>query len=384
MKYFGALLVAPLAALAAPILEARGGEAIPDSWIAILKPEHSTETVRRSVISLLGGATPRYSYQIGSFKGYSLSASDDLINSIAKLDEIAYVEPDVTVNISSVISQDVAPWGLARISSREPGGATYSYDETAGEGTYAYIVDSGIQIDHPEFGGRATFGANFVQGTEDVDDNGHGTHVAGTTGSETYGVAKKTNLIAVKVLDAQGSGAVSQFIAGLQWAVDDATEKSRMGKAVVNISLGALRILSASINTAARAAVDAGMFLAVAAGNDNMDASQYAPASEPSVCTVGATNSADARAPFSNYGASVDVFAPGVDVTSTWNNGSTSTISGTSMAAPHIAGLGAYLLALEGPRDPVELCERIQEYATPDIVKNALSVNNLLAYNNQA
>ncbi|XXG98204.1 hypothetical protein Hte_004526 [Hypoxylon texense] len=385
MKFLGALLTAPLAALAAPILEARGGEAIPGKWIAVLKPEHSTERVLSSVTNILGGgATPKHSYQIGSFRGYSLSASDSLINSIANLDEIAYIEPDVKVSVASLVSQSVAPWGLARISSRKPGGSEYRYDESAGEGTYAYIIDTGIFVDHPDFGGRATFGANFVEDTADADDNGHGTHVAGTTGSETYGVAKKTNLVAVKVLGADGSGAISQVIAGLQWAVDDATSKSRIGKAVANISLGALRVLSSSVNTAAAAAVEAGLFLAVAAGNGNLDASLYSPASEPTVCTVGATAADDSRAPFSNYGALVDVFAPGVDVVSTWNNGSTGIISGTSMATPHITGLGAYLLALEGPRDPIALCDRIQELATPDVIADAESANNLLAFNGQS
>ncbi|KAI4863330.1 oryzin precursor [Hypoxylon rubiginosum] len=383
MKFLGALLAAPLAALAAPILEARG-EAIPGRWIAVLKPEHSTERVLSSVTDILGGATPKHSYQIGSFKGYSLSASDSLINSIADLDEIAYVEPDVKISTASLVSQSVAPWGLARISSREPGGTEYRYDESAGEGTYAYIIDTGIFVDHPEFGGRASFGANFVEGSADADENGHGTHVAGTAGSETYGVAKKANLVAVKVLGADGSGAVSQVIAGLQWAVDDATSKSRIGKAVGNISLGALRLLASSVNAAAAAAVDAGLFLAVAAGNGNLDASLFSPASEPTVCTVGATAADDARAPFSNFGDLVDVFAPGVDIVSTWNNGSTGTISGTSMSTPHVTGLAAYLLALEGPRDPVALCGRIQELATPDVVTDAESANNLLAYNGQA
>lgn len=380
MKFLGALLTAPLAALAAPILEARG-EVIPGKWIAVLKPEQSTEMVLSSVTSILGGATPHHTYQIGSFQGYSVSASDDVVNSIAN------IEPDFKVSINSLTSQSAAPWGLARISSRESGATEYKYDETAGEGTYAYIIDTGIYIDHPEFGGRAEFGHNFVEDADTAnatDDNGHGTHVAGTTGSETYGVAKKTNLIAVKVLGADGSGATSQVIAGIQWAVDDATSKDRIGKAVGNISLGALRLLSSSVNTAAAAAVEAGLFLAVAAGNADLDANLYSPASEPTVCTVGATDINDERASFSNYGSVVDVFAPGVNITSLWNNGSVATISGTSMATPHITGLGAYLLSLEGDRDPIALCERIQELATQDVVADSQSTNNLLAYNGQA
>ncbi|KAI2466220.1 oryzin precursor [Annulohypoxylon bovei var. microspora] len=382
MKFLGALLTAPLAAFAAPILEGRG-EAIPGKWIAVLK-ESATDSLHSTFTDMLGGTEPKHTYKIGSFHGYSISASDDMINSIANLDEVAYIEPDFKVSISSLTSQSSAPWGLARLSSRKPGSSDYRYDETAGKGTYAYIIDTGIFVDHPEFEGRASFGKNFVDGnTNDTDENGHGTHVAGTTGSLTYGVAKKTNLIAVKVLGADGSGAISQVIAGIQWAVDDAKSKDRIGKAVGNISLGALKLLSSSVNTAAGEAVKAGFFLAVAAGNGNLDASLYSPASEASVCTVGATQADDERAPFSNYGDLIDVFAPGVDILSTWNNGSTAVISGTSMATPHVAGLGAYLLGLEGARDPGALCDRIQDLATPDVVTDSQSTHNILAYNGQ-
>ena len=154
-----------------------------------------------------------------------------------------------------------------------------------------------------------------------------------------------------------------------------------IGKAVANMSLGSFRLLAQSVNAAAAAAVKAGLFLAVAAGNDGGLASLSSPASEPSVCTVAATQSDDRRASFSNWGSAVDVFAPGVNITSTWINDSTNTISGTSMAAPHVAGLGAYLLGLEGPRDPLALCARIQNLATKGVVGFALSRNNLLAFN---
>ncbi|KAI1077090.1 oryzin precursor [Whalleya microplaca] len=380
MKFFSVLLAAPLA-LAAPILEARA-DAIPGKWLAVLKPESSHQSAISRVTDILGGATPKHTYKIGSFNGYSVSASDDLIGKIADLSDIAYIEPDYKVSINALSTQDSAPWGLARIASRTPNTTEYIYDSSAGEGTYSYIIDTGIFIDHPEFEGRASFGASFVEGDDtETDGHGHGTHVAGTTGSATYGVAKKTNLIAVKVLDAEGSGELSQVIAGIQWAVDDATSKGRIGKAVANLSLGAFRLLSSSTNTAAAAAVEAGLFLAVAAGNDGLPAFLSSPASEPTVCTVGAVESDDSRASFSNFGSLVDVFAPGVDIISTWNNGSTGIISGTSMATPHITGLGAYLLGLEGARDPAALCERIQKLATPDVVTNSLSTNNIIAYN---
>ncbi|KAK7977391.1 subtilisin-like protein [Apiospora saccharicola] len=387
MKFFAALFTLPLAALAAPILEPRdGSSAVPGQFIVVLKPNSTQDQLQSSVESaggILGGDfKPKFTYTLGSFMGYHVSASDDCIKSIANLTEVAYVEPDATVSINALVTQTNAPWGLARISSRVPGTTDYRYDSSAGADTYAYIIDTGIYLEHKDFEGRATFGASFVDGdASETDGNGHGTHVAGTTGSKTYGVAKKTNLIAVKVLDSEGSGQLSQVIAGMQWAVDDMTNKGRVGKAVGNMSLGASRLVSQSVNEAAAAAVRAGLFLSVAAGNDGADASLTSPASEPSVCTVAATDKTDRRASFSNFGNLVDVFAPGVDILSTWNDGQTNTISGTSMATPHVTGLGAYLLALEGPRDPIALCERIQELATAGVVKNSLTPNNLLAFN---
>ncbi|KAK6957483.1 hypothetical protein Daesc_000269 [Daldinia eschscholtzii] len=382
MRFLGVLLITPLAVLAAPILEPNG-EVIPGKWIAVLKPDNTTGQLFSTVTSILGGISPEHSYDIGSFQGYSFSASDDMINSVADLNEVAYITPDTKVSIASTATQDSAPWGLARISNRAPGGSKYTYDDSAGEGTYAYILDTGIFTEHPEFGGRASFGANFVNdSSNNADENGHGTHVAGITGSATYGVAKKTNLIAVKVLGPDGSGAVSQVIAGVQWAVKDATSKGRIGKAVANISLGAFTITpEAPLSTAASAAITAGLFMAVAAGNSNMNATNFSPANEPAACTVGATEPDDGRASFSNWGDSIDVFAPGDHIISTYNNGSTAVLSGTSQASPHIAGLAAYLLALEGKRDPIALCGRIQDLATKDIVASSKSKNNIIANN---
>ncbi|KAI1505284.1 protease [Biscogniauxia marginata] len=383
MKFLSALLAASLAVAApvsAPLPEA---EVIPGQWIITMKEDASHESILSSLSGLAADLVPKYTYKLGKFNGYSMKATDSLVESIKSLAGVASIEPDYKISINALQTQDEAPWGLARISSREPGTTTYTYDDSAGEGTYAYIIDTGIFIDHPDFEGRATWGASFVEGDDtETDGHGHGTHVSGTTASKTYGVAKKANLIAVKVLDADGSGALSQVIAGIQWAVDDATSKGRIGKAVANLSLGALALLSSPVNSAAAAAVEAGLFLAVAAGNDNLPAELFTPASEPSVCTVGALESNDQRADFSNYGDVVDVFAPGRNIISTWNNGSTGIISGTSMATPHITGLGAYLLALEGERDPIALCDRIRELGTSDLIPNAISAkSNIIAYN---
>lgn len=193
-------------------------------------------------------------------------------------------------------------------------------------------------------------------------------------------MAKKTNLLAVKVLDASGSGSNSGVISGIQFASNDAKNKGHVGKAVANLSVGGG--FSQASNDAVAAATKAGLFMAIAAGNNGADASSYSPGSEPSACTVGATDSNDAKASFSNYGTLLDIFAPGVNVLSTWNDGKTNTISGTSMATPHITGLGAYLLALEGPRSAADLCTRIQTLSNKNLVTSPGSGSkNYLAYN---
>lgn len=309
---------------------------------------------------------------------------DNLLGLVANIASIESIEPNTRVTTSALVTQSNVPsYGLARISHRENGATDYVYDDSAGEGTFSYIIDTGIRTTHQDFGGRAVFGASFVDGEQEGDGNGHGTHVAGTTGSTTYGVAKKTTLIAVKVLGAEGSGSNAGVLAGIDWAVNDAKSKGRIGKAVGNLSLGGP--LSPATNAAVAEAVAEGLFLAVAAGNSGLPTITASPASAPEVCTVGASDDQDRRASYSNFGFLVDVFAPGSNITSTWidSDSDTNTISGTSMASPHVAGLGAYLLALEGPQDPQALCSRIQELST----KNALNLGlqlfsgNRLAYN---
>ena len=225
-------------------------------------------------------------------------------------------------------TQEDAPWGLARISSAKPGGTTYTYDESAGEGVCAYSLDTGVDIEHPEFEGRAIWAKNFAGGS-DKDGQGHGTHTAGTMASKTYGVAKKAKILAVKVLDDNGSGSNSGIIAGMEYVVKDAPQRDCPKGAVVNMSLGGG--FSQAINDAAAGITGAGIFLAVAAGNDASNSAQYSPASEKSACTVGATDAKDALADFSNFGQVVDILAPGVGVLSTVPGGKTEEMDGTSM-----------------------------------------------------
>ncbi|KAK0708931.1 peptidase S8/S53 domain-containing protein [Apiosordaria backusii] len=383
-----ALLPAALAAPAtsgpldkrAPIISARAGKVVPGKYIVKLKDGASDAVVNK----VLGKHKADQIYKGGKFKGFAGALDDVSLEAIRYLPEVEYVEEEAIFTVNAVVSQTGAPWGLARISSRTPGGTTYRYDDSAGAGTCSYIIDTGIYTAHSDFEGRAIWGSNHVD-SSNTDGNGHGTHVAGTVGGRLHGVAKKTTLIAVKVLDASGSGSTSGVVAGINYVQTNFPSRNCPNGVVANMSLGGG--YSASINTAARNLVSAGVFLAVAAGNDNANAANYSPASEASVCTVGATASNDARSTFSNYGAAVDIFAPGTSILSTWIGGTSATrsISGTSMASPHIAGLGAYLLTLQGRRTPAALCSYIASIATNGVISSVPSGTiNKLAYNGVA
>ncbi|OLN89326.1 Cuticle-degrading protease [Colletotrichum chlorophyti] len=367
------LALLPLAAMAAPsrraqpapLIRPRDATLVADKYIVRLKSEAKVGSLQN--VMKIFSAEADHVYNFGNtLRGFSSTLNATEVEALQHDPDVDFIEQDAIVSIKA--TQRNAPWGLARLSSTQPGGTTYSYDDSAGEGTCAYIVDTGIDIDHPDFEGRATFLANYADNS-DTDGQGHGTHVAGTVGSKTYGVAKKTKLFAVKVLDDNGEGTNSGVIAGMDFVVADAAgqEGCRNG-IVVNMSLGGRT--STAVNQAAAAIVKAGHFLAVAAGNEAADASSSSPASEESVCTVGATTDADSLSPFSNFGAVVDILAPGSQITSTWPGGKTNTISGTSMASPHIAGLAAYFLGLGyAPKDPVELCSYIAQAALDGVVR---------------
>ncbi|KAK0750708.1 peptidase S8/S53 domain-containing protein [Schizothecium vesticola] len=376
---FALASVIPLA-LAAPLIQPMAGTAIPGSYIIKLKDGASDSAVQDTIKGLK--ASPKHVYRSKKFKGFSADLNSAGVKAVQALPEVEYIEQNAIFSINDVVTQTDVPWGLARISSRTKDATTYSYDSSAGAGTCSYVIDTGIYVQHTQFEGRATFLANFAGDNRLEDGNGHGTHVAGTIGGKDYGVAKKTQLFAVKVLNSGGSGTTAGVIAGIDFVTTDAPNRSCPNGTVANMSLGGGK--SASINAAAAALVKSGVFLAVAAGNSDDDSSFYSPASEATACTVGATDVADARAWFSNYGTLVDVFAPGVDVLSTWIGGvnETNIISGTSMAAPHIAGLGAYLLALGGPKSPTDLCDFIRTSGTQGVITDLPSGTvNSLAYN---
>lgn len=361
----------------APIIEARAGSVVPGKYIVKLK-DGSADSV---ITKVLGKLKAEHVYKGGKFKGFAGKIGAVDLDAIRLLPEVEYVEEEAIFTINAVVTQTGAPWGLARLSSTTPGTTTYEYDDTAGSGTCSYIIDTGIYTAHTDFGGRAVWGGNFVD-SANSDGNGHGTHVAGTVGGTKYGVAKKTTLIAVKVLSASGSGSTSGVVAGINYAATNSQTRSCPNGAVANLSLGGG--LSTSINNAVKALVQAGVFVAVAAGNDNANAANYSPASEPTVCTVGSTTSADAKSSFSNYGSVVDVHAPGTSILSAWigSTSASNTISGTSMASPHVAGLGAYLLRKNGPQTPAALCAFIASSANQGVLTGLPSGTvNKLAYN---
>ncbi|EPQ55329.1 hypothetical protein GLOTRDRAFT_93802 [Gloeophyllum trabeum ATCC 11539] len=304
----------------------------------------------------------------GHIKGYAGRFTEATLDAIRSMPEVDYVEKDQVVKTMEVATeslktQKAAPWGLARVSHRNKLNLAtfrkYEYDPQGGEGVDVYIIDTGINVNHVEFEGRAKWGKTVPQNDYDEDNNGHGTHCAGTIASRKYGVAKAAHVIAVKVLGSNGSGSMSDVVAGVVWAATEAKNKADAALAefkatgktshkgsVANMSLGGGK--SRALDDAVNRAVDNGMHFAVAAGNDNRDACQYSPAAAEKAVTVGASTLADERAYFSNHGECVDVFAPGLNIVSTYigSNESITTMSGTSMASPHTAGMLAYLLSL--------------------------------------
>ncbi|KAI0481492.1 subtilisin-like protease PR1K [Xylaria cf. heliscus] len=339
----------------APLLKPRNGNVIQGKYIVKMKSSSGVDILEAH--KNLVASNVDFTYNSHQFTGFAASMTEEEVEALQNMPDVEYIEHDAIVK--AYATQSGADWGLARLSNTSPSSSTYTYDDSAGEGVCAYIVDTGIDVDHPDFEGRATFASNQVD-NDDTDGNGHGTHVAGTIGSKTYGVAKKVSLYAVKVLGADGSGTNSGVIAGMDFVVSDAPDRDCPKGVVVNLSLGGG--VSSAVNAAAANVVSAGHFMAVAAGNEAEDASNSSPASEPSVCTVGATDKTDALSYFSNFGKLVDILAPGSDIESTWPGGKTNTISGTSMASPHVAGIGAYFLGL-GVSTPEDLCDYIASKA---------------------
>ncbi|WP_189601039.1 S8 family peptidase [Streptomyces lateritius] len=354
---------APTAQAGAPAGDLRlapASLAVENSWIVVLKDgsTHATDL----------GVTPKHVYRT-ALKGFSTTMSRAKAASLAADPRVAYVEQNATVRVAE--TQPGATWGLDRVDQRDlPLSTTYTYSRTASNVT-AYIIDTGIRTSHSEFGGRATVGTDTVGGGQNGQDcQGHGTHVAGTVGGAKYGVAKAAKLVAVRVLDCTGSGTTAGVIAGVDWVTANAVKP-----AVANMSLGGG--VNTSLDDAVKRSIASGVSYAVAAGNGNIlgwpaNACNYSPARVPAAITVGATDSADKRASFSNYGTCVDLFAPGVSVTSAWkdNDTATNTISGTSMATPHTAGVAALYLSANPTASPAQVRDALVNNATSGKVQD--------------
>ena len=307
-----------------------------DRYIVVFKRDVANPAAEAAnhVRAAGAGAQVHHIYST-ALKGFAATLPAAALAGIRNSPAVDYIEQDQTVSLVQVENQ--ATWGLDRIDQADrPLDTLYHYN-SAGSGVNAFIIDTGIRPDHVEFSGRLSPGYTAIaDGRGTTDCNGHGTHVAGTVGGSIWGVAKLVALTPVRVLDCRGSGSWSGVIAGIDWVANTTARP-----AVANMSLGGGK--STSVNAAVAGAVAKGVTMVVAAGNSSADACNYSPASEPSAVTVGATTSADARASYSNYGSCVDIFAPGSSITSAWNSSSnaSNTISGTSMASPHVAGVAA-------------------------------------------
>ncbi|MEU2154452.1 S8 family peptidase [Streptomyces sp. NPDC019396] len=332
--------------------------AVQNSWIVVLKDGRTQVTD----LAAENDVTPLRTYS-SVLKGFSAAMTKAKAAHLAADPRVAYVEQNAVIRISE--TQSKAPWGLDRLDQRElPLSTTYSYGTTASN-VNAYVIDTGIRTSHNEFGGRASVGTDTVgDGRNGQDCQGHGTHVAGTVGGRTYGVAKNVKLIAVRVLDCEGSGTTAGVIAGVDWVTAHATKP-----AVANMSLGGTA--SPSLDDAVKRSIASGVSYAIAAGNGNFlglpaNACNYSPARVPEAITVGATDNRDRRASFSNFGTCLDLFAPGVDITSAWkdSNTATNTISGTSMATPHTAGVAALYLATHPTATPAQVRNALVNAAT--------------------
>jgi subtilisin family serine protease len=360
----------------APVFSAQGS-AVEGSYIVVLNEDANPRSV-----AAVSGVNPRFVYT-SALTGFAAQLNAGQLNALRNNPNVAYIEEDGVATMTT--TQSGATWGLDRTDQRAlPLSTTYSYTNT-GAGVRAYIIDTGINTSLSDFGGRATSGYDAIDGGAADDCNGHGTHVAGTVGGTKWGIAKDVGLIAVRVLDCGGSGSWSGVIAGMDWVA-----ANHVKPAVANMSLGGGA--STAVDDAARRLIASGVVTAIAAGNGNQagigqDACKYSPARVAEAITVGATDNTDTKPRFSNYGPCVDIFAPGVNIKSDWHNTAygadfTRTISGTSMATPHVAGVAALYLQSNTAASPAAVASALYANATKSVVRNSSTANNHLLFSN--
>ncbi|KAI1335612.1 subtilisin-like protein [Xylariaceae sp. FL0016] len=393
----------------APLVNRHVPAIVPDSYVVVMKSgidqnviEQHYDLVRGTAAAAAAANGGRRGFvrrfQVLDFNAYHFECDNETIDTIRNHDLVDYVAFDGQVTTQAPFSRQSAgggilptsgvaasSWGLSRISHRLRGATSYvdaSIPLNTEGGTLpqtrAYIVDTGIDIAHAEFGGRATWGA-----TMDVDENGHGTHVAGTIGGNTVGVDNSTLLIAVKVFGGPGAtGTMTDVMDGIQWAVNDAQNARTINRSVINMSLGGSQ--SQPLDDLVNSAHNAGMTVVVAAGNDGADACGTSPAAATGAITVAAIDETDTRAGFSNYGSCIGIFAPGTNINSTWGkegDGPYLTLSGTSMASPHVAGLATYLMGRNSLQSPDLVWATMSHIGTVNMVDDAKNSPNLIAFN---
>ncbi|HJQ46512.1 MAG TPA: S8 family peptidase [Amycolatopsis sp.] len=374
--------VAAIAGGGTAVAQAREGQirdadtpgSVTDSYIVVLK-DTGTVTTKSAAKADIGSRAQtlgrRYNAKIArtysaALPGFSINATATEAQRLAADSNVAYVVQNHVFHVADT-QQNPPSWGLDRIDQRNlPLDSSYTYS-TKADNVTAYVIDTGVRATHETFGGRVSGGKDFIDNDNDPDDeNGHGTHVAGTIGGAEYGVAKGVHIVPVRVLDAEGSGTTDQVVAGIDWVAGNAG-----GPSVANMSLGGT--VDDALDQAVKGAIAKGVTFAVAAGNDGADASDSSPARVPEAITVAASDKTDKQASFSNYGSVVDLYAPGVNITSSWGTGdtATNTISGTSMATPHVTGAAARYLASHPTATPAQVSAALTGSATPDKISNA-------------
>ena len=366
------ILGIPASATAAPaekaVLSVPGAEVVPDSYVVVLREDRSAVPGQARTLAERHGATVQRTYS-HALRGFAATMGAQQARRMAADPAVAYVQPNV-VHRASDTQANPPSYGLDRIDQRNrPLSSSYTYSTTASN-VHAYIVDTGIRTTHRDFGGRAVSGFDAVDGGAADDCNGHGTHVAGTVGGTSYGVAKGVQLVAVRVLNCEGSGTTAQVVAGIDWVTANAVKP-----AVANMSLGGGA--DTALDNAVGRSITSGVSYSIAAGNGlfgiiALDACTQSPARVAAAITVSAVDNADRKPSWPNRGTCVDLFAPGVGITSAWstNDTATNTISGTSMATPHVAGAAALYLANNPGASAAEVHSAIVSNATTGVVTN--------------